>query len=236
MPHGDPEKKQAYNREYFQKNKADLLAYQRAWKRQMRAKRTPEQRAKDAAEAAEWQANKKTAEQRARYTAAQCERWNALTLEQKREIAARRREKEKSWPQERIEAKRQKGRAYWHRLTPEQKADMKAKQRAWLDANPDKARAKVNRRRARIACVGGSYTDREWQDLVVRTGNICLKCGISGDDVLLTADHIVPLSKGGPNNIDNIQPLCGPCNSSKGTAIIRYVGEQNVGSCIECAI
>lgn len=33
----------------------------------------------------------------------------------------------------------------------------------------------------------------------------------------LTADHIVPESQGGPTVLDNLQTLCRPCNSRKGT-------------------
>jgi hypothetical protein len=31
----------------------------------------------------------------------------------------------------------------------------------------------------------------------------------------LTPDHVVPVTLGGPNTIDNIQPLCRPCNMAK---------------------
>lgn len=36
-----------------------------------------------------------------------------------------------------------------------------------------------------------------------------------GDEVLMTKDHIVPTSLGGPNHISNYQPMCEPCNIEK---------------------
>lgn len=64
------------------------------------------------------------------------------------------------------------------------------------------------------------FTANEWLALCAAYGNLCLRCG-SGVR-RLTADHIVPLARGGGNDITNIQPLCGPCNSRKGTQTIDY--------------
>ena len=43
------------------------------------------------------------------------------------------------------------------------------------------------------------------------------RCAMCGDtDVTLEEDHIIPVSRGGCDCIQNIQPLCHPCNSKKG--------------------
>jgi len=44
------------------------------------------------------------------------------------------------------------------------------------------------------------------------TGRVCKKCG--GADQL-QVDHIVPLSFGGPNKMENLQVLCKVCHDQK---------------------
>lgn len=36
---------------------------------------------------------------------------------------------------------------------------------------------------------------------------------------LMTIDHILPKSKGGGNNIENLQPMCNSCNAKKGDKV-----------------
>ena len=64
-----------------------------------------------------------------------------------------------------------------------------------------------------------SYTDHEWNMLLAEYGGKCLRCGCTED---ITIDHIIPLSKNGANTIDNLQPLCRKCNSSKGATTADY--------------
>jgi 5-methylcytosine-specific restriction endonuclease McrA len=66
----------------------------------------------------------------------------------------------------------------------------------------------------------GTFTQDEWQALCNYYGNKCLCCGRG--DAPLTVDHIVPLTRRGRNTIDNLQPLCGTCNTRKNARTIDY--------------
>lgn len=69
---------------------------------------------------------------------------------------------------------------------------------------------------------GVTHTIHEWEDLKQRHENTCLRCKKSEPEIRLTADHIVPLSKGGSDCIGNIQPLCIKCNQIKNNREERY--------------
>jgi 5-methylcytosine-specific restriction enzyme A len=57
------------------------------------------------------------------------------------------------------------------------------------------------------------------QEVLKIHGKKCLCCGT---DKKITLDHVIPVSKGGLNEINNLQPLCKSCNSRKSTKIIDY--------------
>jgi 5-methylcytosine-specific restriction endonuclease McrA len=83
------------------------------------------------------------------------------------------------------------------------------------------------RRELRKKMGGESHSFKEWLDLKTEYQYSCAHCGSSEPEIKLTRDHIVPLSKGGTDGIDNIQPLCLACNMSKGTKIFAYAGNQS---------
>lgn len=92
--------------------------------------------------------------------------------------------------------------------------------KAWADANKDKRMLSVEKRRALKCASGKIVTASEWKDLKAKYGNKCLGCGRT--DVRLTMDHVIPLSLGGKHEIENCQPLCGSCNSTKHTKIVDF--------------
>ncbi len=81
----------------------------------------------------------------------------------------------------------------------------------------------AQRRRARIKGSKGAYTTEEWNRLVAHFEH-CPMCQRPWQDIppppsrtsVITVDHIIPISKGGSNYIENIRPLCYSCNSKKG--------------------
>lgn len=84
----------------------------------------------------------------------------------------------------------------------------------------------AQRRRARLAGAEGSYTRAEWDALLAQHDR-CPTCGRRWEDIpppasgasVVTVDHVVPISKGGANSIDNLRPLCFSCNSRKGAKL-----------------
>ncbi|WP_346661753.1 HNH endonuclease [uncultured Methanobrevibacter sp.] len=58
-----------------------------------------------------------------------------------------------------------------------------------------------------------------------RDGYRCRECGASKDETSLEIDHIVPVAKGGTNDIDNLQTLCRECNRMKHTD--EWVGGES---------
>lgn len=76
----------------------------------------------------------------------------------------------------------------------------------------EKLHNKLNQRRRRHQ-IYGKFTRDEWVQVLKWCDYKCLWCNRSY--VNLTVDHILPISKGGSNFIDNIAPLCKSCNSRK---------------------
>ncbi len=79
----------------------------------------------------------------------------------------------------------------------------------------ERRRLNENRRRARMNESGGNFTLTEWNKMKTAFAFTCPRCFRSEPEIKLTIDHIMPISFGGKNTRQNIQPLCKACNSSK---------------------
>ena len=136
-------------------------------------------------------------------------RWRATNLERVREQARR-------WARRHRAEHPEKTRAYaadWNAHHKERARTRIALHRLRnLETVRAQKRASENRRRVRRLSAGGSHSEAEWLILVMRHHGRCSYCGLSGK---LERDHVVPLSRGGSDSIENIAPACGYCNRSK---------------------
>lgn len=88
--------------------------------------------------------------------------------------------------------------------------------RNWRQANPEKARANNQRRRAQL--LSATIEPFTFQDMLSHWEDYdlfaCFYCG-DGLSRGFEIDHFVPISKGGAHSVHNLVPACKPCNGSK---------------------
>jgi 5-methylcytosine-specific restriction endonuclease McrA len=116
--------------------------------------------------------------------------------------------------------------AYYER----EREEVIARSKKWAEENSERVQqAKANNRRRRRAArhaSHGNFTAEEFKELCERYDNKCLACGDA--EAVLEADHVVPLTRGGSDEISNVQPLCGSCNRKKFVNIIDYRLNTNI--------
>jgi hypothetical protein len=153
----------------------------------------------------------------------------------KAENCGRARETDRRWRQQ----NRERANAHYRRWRQKNKEKHLKLCREWNAANRERCRANFERwkdmhpgrlaewhrqRRARLR-VGQSYSEAEWHALLAIFGYRCAACGVDARatrEGFLTPDHVIPVCMGGPNTIDNIQPLCLDCNRRKNGRFIDY--------------
>jgi|SRR3989304_211107 len=79
-----------------------------------------------------------------------------------------------------------------------------------------------NKRNRMKRANGGSHSFAEWELLKTQYNWTCPCCKKIEPKIKLVQDHIIAVSKGGSDNIENIQPLCRSCNAKKMIKIIKY--------------
>ena len=111
-----------------------------------------------------------------------------------------------------------------HREKPEYRKKQCEWNQKWRN-NPDNRekvlaiRIKSQNKIINFLKTAGFVTKEIRQEILERDGNKCLCCGNIEE---LTIDHIIPISKGGMTNSNNLQTLCRNCNSKKMQQSIDY--------------
>lgn len=103
--------------------------------------------------------------------------------------------------------------AKWREYYEKNKSHFQQYQREWNQADPEKRRGYVRKRRAILKGCSASLSTAAWKAIKELHGNKCAYCGSSGK---VEMDHIVPISRGGAHHESNVVPCCRSCNASKG--------------------
>lgn len=106
-------------------------------------------------------------------------------------------------------------REYFRKRYQQHKQRIKAYQRQYSKTHPWVGVRSIRRYRM----LKGHKRIHGWPEMRAWFGNCCLCCGATKR---IEADHVIPLSKGGPDILENLQPLCRTCNASKATSTIDY--------------
>ena len=85
------------------------------------------------------------------------------------------------------------------------------------------ANGRIRSIRLQAARSKGTHTEGRWLGLVAAFQCRCVMCGDSMDARQIQKDHIVPIYQGGSDGMENLQPLCQPCNASKGADSFNWV-------------
>ena len=100
--------------------------------------------------------------------------------------------------------------------------------RAWRARTPNANRNRMHRANANGGIVG-YYSDQDVLDIYGTDCYLCgepidlianRQCGKPGWEKAFHVEHMIPLSKGGPDTIENVRPSHGQCNIIKASKIL----------------
>lgn len=87
--------------------------------------------------------------------------------------------------------------------------------REYVAQNRERYRVWINNYFARKAGAEGRHIPEEWEAKKAEYAHCCAYCGAK--PAVLEQEHVIPLSRGGSDDISNIVPACRSCNSKKHT-------------------
>lgn len=83
------------------------------------------------------------------------------------------------------------------------------------------ARQAVYTAKRRTQNKSGDFTRQKWLELMKAWGWTCAYCGVQLAKGSRSIDHMIPISKAGKNDCDNMIPCCRSCNSSKNNKLLE---------------
>lgn len=74
-----------------------------------------------------------------------------------------------------------------------------------------------------------NLTPTQRMEALIHYGHRCAYCGAKPSDERLEVDHVIPVSKGGTNEMGNLIVACRTCNIGKGRRMLLNVTESDIG-------
>ncbi len=139
-----------------------------------------------------------------------CENSRSYYQNHKEIAAARSRE----W----YEQNKEKVREYYREYVEKNKKTLAQKRLNYFKKNPHLYGRYRYKRKLREKAFQIPYTDKE---MFRRWGYVCGVCGGPIDEKDFHRDHVIPLSKGGHDTIENVRPCHPACNLSKNAKLLE---------------
>jgi 5-methylcytosine-specific restriction endonuclease McrA len=121
-------------------------------------------------------------------------------------------------------------RAKWPEVYEQTKEYRLAQRKQFMKDNPHKVREIARKRRATKRANGWEkYTEAQVLELHGAVCHICgnpidltldRRIGKEGWEMSLHIDHVIPISKGGPDKLSNVKPSHGKCNLKKRATLL----------------
>jgi 5-methylcytosine-specific restriction endonuclease McrA len=121
-------------------------------------------------------------------------------------------------------------RAKWPEVYEQTKEYRLAQRKQFMKNNPHKVREIARKRRATKRANGWEkYTEAQVLELHGAVCHICgnpinltldRRIGKEGWEMSLHIDHVIPISKGGPDKLSNVKPSHGKCNLKKRATLL----------------
>lgn len=190
----------AYYRKRYQDDPEKYLQRQRAW-----ARANPE-------------ATREAARQRGKkWRTTNPERVRALQAASRKRLLESQPNYFRDWYHRNAEQQRERARLSMQRWRAEHPEGERERKRRYREANIDKVRKRERENTHRRRALMGATSPQLAEHMANLVTLPCAYCGAIDD---ITIDHIVPLSRGGKHEADNLTAACYSCNCSKGAKML----------------